>query len=261
MKIIIAVLVLWSALQGCYLPRYAYSPSPNNVPVITEKKETKLGAYYSQNLSNHSRGLDLQAAVAVSSRWAVQGAYFYRREMNTGRTFEDSSTIKYKRLAFEAALGYYIPLNQEKNIWFQVFAGGGRGKTKIDDQTVDVNNNSVMRYYIANLNKLYIQPAFLFTFNGKISVALSSRITKIAFTNQHTNYTSENLVSYQLNLLHKSILFWEPALVQSFEFTVLPGVRFDYQLGFSARLNEVLISSRSFNFSAGIFLDIPKLIK
>ena len=155
-------------LQGCYLPRYAYSPAPNNVPVITEKKASKLGAYYSQNLSNHSRGFDAQGAIAFTGRWAIQGSYFFRKETNAGNDIRDSSTVKYKRSAFEAAIGYYVPLNEETKAWFQIFVGGWQGKTRLDD-IIMLNNPVVSRYFVANVNKLYIQPAFLFTFNKHVS--------------------------------------------------------------------------------------------
>ena len=74
---------------SCTTPRYIYSPSAQNVPVLTKKGDSKLGGVYSTNfvgeekrdgkvIDNRSRGYDLHAAVAITDNFAVQAGHFYR---------------------------------------------------------------------------------------------------------------------------------------------------------------------------------------
>ena len=55
---------------SCNTPRYIYSPSAHNVPVLTKKGDSKIGAVYSTNavgeetkdgvkVDNRSRGYDM----------------------------------------------------------------------------------------------------------------------------------------------------------------------------------------------------------
>jgi len=80
---------------SCYTPRYMYSPPAQNVPVLVNKGDSKLGVYLSSNLSgktyyyntvseSKNRGYDLQGAYAITHHFAVQANYFNRTESNNG---------------------------------------------------------------------------------------------------------------------------------------------------------------------------------
>src|SRR6187200_3205193 len=97
MRIISLTPVLIIFFASCYTPRYMYSPSAHNVPVLVQKGDSKLSAMISTNLSensgNHgqvneskSRGFDLQGAYAITDNFAVQASYLNRTESNNGDT-------------------------------------------------------------------------------------------------------------------------------------------------------------------------------
>ena len=57
MKInIIAASLLLFFFSACKAPRYAYSPSAHNAPVLTQKGDGKIGALYSNNLTGSTEG-------------------------------------------------------------------------------------------------------------------------------------------------------------------------------------------------------------
>ena len=119
-------------MVSCNTPRYIYSPSAHNVPVLTQKGDSKIGAVYSTNftgeekrdgalIDNRSRGYDLHGAAAITDHFAVQASYFYRWEKSSGG--KDSLTVRYKRNLTEIGLGYYLPVNDKKNVIFQFLEG------------------------------------------------------------------------------------------------------------------------------------------
>jgi hypothetical protein len=81
------------SLHSCYTPRYVYSPTAHNVPVLVKKGDSKLAVNYSANLGGNSEnvnavtagtsdGYDLQAAYAFTRHWAIQVNYYHRKEIN-----------------------------------------------------------------------------------------------------------------------------------------------------------------------------------
>ncbi|MEO7767756.1 MAG: hypothetical protein ABIS01_10030, partial [Ferruginibacter sp.] len=72
------------AFVCCNTPRYMYSPSAQNVPVLVKKGDSKVSANYSSDLSGNpftsspgtsnkkkSSGFDLQGAVAITDNFAI----------------------------------------------------------------------------------------------------------------------------------------------------------------------------------------------
>ncbi|MEO6255108.1 MAG: hypothetical protein ABIO79_17500 [Ferruginibacter sp.] len=119
-------------MASCNTPRYIYSPSAHNVPVLTKKGDSKIGAVYSTNaveqetkdgveIDNRTRGFDLQGAVAVTNNFAIQASHFYRWEKTEGGP--DSITIRYKRNLTEVGFGYYMPINEKKMLFSRYLPG------------------------------------------------------------------------------------------------------------------------------------------
>jgi hypothetical protein len=264
-----------TALIACRVPRYAYAPSASDVPVLTQKGNSKLAAYYSTNgtgktdntalpLRGTSQGFDLQADYAFSNHIALQTSYFYRSETNGDPDFasstEDDLFLGYKRNMVELGIGYYAPVNDSKRTWFQVFGGAGLGRSNINEQGKD-SSGSYYLYDHSKMAKYYIQPAFVFIPNRTVVISLSSRFTVIKFNHIQTNYSADQLTDYRLaGLASNTFLFWEPAFTNSFGFEKAPGFRIEYQLGKSFRFNHNSeIDIKGFNFSIGLFFDIPKM--
>lgn len=268
--------LIMTGLASCYTPRYVYSPSAHNVPAFTEKNESKLGAYYSSNLTqksirnnqrkiNKGAGLDVQGAYAISKRFAVQASYFNRTEQNEGSFsffIRDSAAIRYRRNLTEAGFGYYTKMNEPGTAFFQLFAGIGTGRFKFTDNGIDQNNVAFAKYFNTKVTKFYLQPAIMVNYRKLITFSFSSRFSLLDFHNMRTNYTAPELNNYRLDSIgHSPVVFWEPAFVNSFAFKKLTGVLFEYQTGLSLLLSKRFLDARTFNFSIGAFMDIPKLLR
>ena len=249
---------------SCNTPRYIYSPSAHNVPVLTKKGDTKLGAVYSTNavgqetkdgveIDNRSRGYDLQGAVVITNNFAIQAANAHRWEKTDGGP--DSTTLKYKRNLTEIGLGYYLPINDKGNTFFQVFAGGGLGRFSF----IDVDKTGSY-YHQANITKIYLQPAILYKSKGSFTTSVAMRFSGINYSKIKTNYSASQLDDYHLDdLTGRMKWFLEPASVSSFGFKGLPGLRFEVQGGLSFLMARNYVDYRKFNFSVGSWVDIGSL--
>lgn len=261
------------SLCSCYTPRYVYSPSAHNVPVLAKKGDSKLAFNYSVNPSDNTvkdsvpvkakaRGYDLQAAYAFTNHWAVQLNYFHRTERNAGdfdAGIRDSVVINYKRRLTELGAGYFHLLNNQRSL-FQVFAGVGLGKFSFTDNGKDQNRLLRNRYHTMNVTKLFIQPAFTVRSKRNFAASFSSRHSFIFFRNIKTDYSATELNNYKLDSLSYSPrIFWEPAVINAFGFKKMPGIQFEFQFGFAFLVSRRFVDARAFNFSAGLLFDLPKL--
>lgn len=262
------------ALHSCYTPRYVYSPAAHNTPVLVKKGDSKLAANYSFTFGDNAiksnvsatakaRGLDAQAAYAFTNHWAGMVNYFYRQERNAGdfdSNLRDSTVINYHRNLTEIAAGYFHALDDNKHVFFQVFAGVGFGKSNFTDNGRDQNQLYRSRYHAMNVTKLFIQPAIMVGNQKRFSAIFSSRYSVIYFKNIKTDYTAAELDNYKLDSLSYSPrVFWEPATIYNFGFKELPGIKLEFQMGFSFLVSKRFVDYRSSNISVGLLFDLPKL--
>lgn len=256
---------------SCYTPRYVYSPSAHNVPVMKQKGDAKLAASFATSLStrnqgdNKSSGYDLQSAYATGKHLAFQLNYYHRNERNGG-SFDidnrDSSVIRYKRDLTEFGIGYYKTIGDRGMAWFQVFAGAGTGKFQFTDDGRDASFNYHSRFHKARVTRYFLQPAFMVNTKQHYTASLSSRFSLVRFHGIETSYSATEQDNYKLDsLTYKSHLFWEPAVINTFGFKKLPGVLLEVQAGFCFLASRTFIDSRPFNFSAGLFIDLPAMLK
>lgn len=260
------ILIVLVVAVSCSTPRYAYSPSAHNVPVLTKKGDSKIGAVYSTNFTgeekrngelvdNRSRGVDVHGAVAVTDHFAVQANYFYRWEKTTGGS--DTATIRYNRNLAELGIGYYLPMNEKKNVLFQLFGGAGLGKFRFTDNSIYGYN-----FHEANITKIYLQPAFIFRSKGSFSSSVSLRSSILQYHNIKTNYAASQLSDYNLDSLsNRAKVFFEPAFTGSFGFKNLPGLRVEFQGGLSFLASRRYFDYRIVNFSLGTWIDIGAMLR
>ena len=261
-------------LSSCYTPRYVYSPAAHNAPVFTQKGDSKLAFNYSINAAGNTvkdsvpvkakaGGYDLQAAYAITSHWAVQFNYFHRTERNTGdfnNGYNDSVVINYKRSFTEIGIGYFHALNQNKHSFFQVYGGVGFGKSGLTDKGREYNTGYRTRFHHMDVVKVFVQPAFTVRGKRNFAATLSSRHSLIYFKHISTDYTAAELDNFKLDSLSYSPrLFWEPSMINTFGFKGLPGIQFEFQAGFAFLVSRRFVDARTFNFSAGLLFDLPKI--
>ncbi|MFZ1530060.1 MAG: hypothetical protein WAT19_15000 [Ferruginibacter sp.] len=276
MKLFFTYLLLLLFTVSCYTPRYVYSPSAQNVPLLTKKNDSKIAFNYSTNLlgtkevSGHKTkqkalGYDIQAAWAVSKNWAVQSNYYKRKELNDGSFLfsgGDSTVINYRRSLLEGGIGYYTRINKESNKFFQVFAGLGSGKFSFTDGGRYADSTLYRNFFSSRVTKFYIQPAFIYSKNGIFNSAFSSRFSFLNFHGIRTDYSSNDLENYKLDgLSGRTVVFWEPVFVNSYGFKKIPGLLLEWQAGFSFLMSRRFVDARSINFSAGLLADLGKILK
>ena len=256
---IITPFLLLIFFAACKAPRYAYSPTAHNAPILTQKGDGKIGALYSNNLTgsaegsdavnNSGSGFDLQAAYALSDNWAVQASHFQRWETTTGGT--DSVTIKYRRNLTEIGGGYYYALNEDKKTFIQLFAGFGLGRFSFTDHSIHGDF-----FHQSDIFKFYIQPAFIFRSKGSFSGAVDVRGSFIKFNSIKTNYTASELHDYKLDNINGGAKFFiEPAFTGSFGFKNIPGLRIEAQAALSLFPSDNLFNYRGRSFSIGSYFD------
>jgi hypothetical protein len=242
--------------------------------VLVTKGDSKLAANYSFTFADNAesgntdikakaRGMDVQAAYAFTNHWAGMVNYFYRKERNTGDfdlNLRDSTVINYKRNLTEVAAGYFHALDGNKQVLFQVFAGAGFGKAAFTDNGRDRNGVFYNHFHNMNVTKLFIQPALQIRSRKNFAAMFSSRNSVVYFKNIKTNYTPTELDNYKLDSLSYSPrIFWEPATIYNFGYKKLPGVKLEFQMGFSFLVSKRFVDYRSSNISVGLLCDLPKL--
>ena len=246
-------------LVSCYSPRYVYSPSTENIPLLKEKNDVEVAAFYAGSLNlfqtnnNYNRGIDLHGAYAVSDHFALMVNENIRWERNGNSDIHprDSSSLFYKRNFTEIAAGYYTQIGQNSKMLFQVFGGTAFGKSQILDHSVSLGI-LLNEYHKSNVTKIFIQPAFIGNFTDNFSLSFSSRFTRVGFSHIQTDYTSEELHRYQLDsLANFKMLFWEPAMNITFGFPGVP-IKFRFQTSFSSLLSDHFFWHRSSNLAVGI---------
>ena len=261
---------------GCYTPRYVYSPAAQNVPLLAEKGDSKLGVVYSTNFTGtktidnqtfkgQSNGVDIHGAYAISKRYAVQASFFSRSEINGGDFdgLRDSAVIRYKRHITEIGAGYYTRISEGElgQIYFQVFAGGGFGKFSFTDNGRNNNGVQTLNFHRASVAKFYVQPAIMVQNKKKSLVAVSSRFSIVNYSNIQTDYDANELAIYELAEIDNGpVVFWEPGFTHAIGFGKLP-LRLEYQFGLSVLMSRRFIDSRSLNFSVGLQADVARLFK
>lgn len=260
-------------LSSCYTPRYVYSPAAQNIPLLTQKGDSKLGILYANNFPGSdnkpgakkagSYGIDAHSAYALNNKLALQLNYFLRSEKNgDDQSYRNGSEINYKRHLVEIGLGRYVKINGSENKIFQLFGGIGFGKFSFTDNGIDPFSMPYSKYHRANVLKFYLQPAFMYIIKKQTALSVASRFSIVHYSKIKTDYTQQQLTDYELFTLGGDpVIFWEPAFVHSIGFKKLPHIRLEYQVGFSALISRRFIDARSVNFSAGVQADIARLLK
>ena len=208
-------------------------------------------------------GSDILAAYAISNHWALQAGYFARRETNDGNylSITDSAVIHYQRKTWEASAGYFKNLPGRAHSYFQLFAGIGAGYFNFNDVGKDANGIIYQQYHYAKALKFYLQPAVFLNAPNHFTTAISSRFTLIKFKKIKTNYSFTQLNNFKLDSIALSpTLFWEPALTNYIGFKKITGLKIALQAGFAFLVSKKFVDTRPFNFSAGINLDLPKIL-
>ncbi len=266
MKVSILLFFISLCMSSCYSPRYVYSPSTQNIPLLHKKNDLEFSGFYAGSINafkekgNHNSGCDIHSAWAFSNHFAVMLNENFRWEKNGGNDSffpDDSSLLAYKRNFTEIGAGYYTSMEYNEKMQFQIFSGVASGSSNISDDYIS-NSVHTNKYHNSRVTNFFIQPTIIYNPVKNFSAALGSRFTEVVFTHIHTNYTPAELDNYILDSLTVSpVFFWEPAVSYSFGFKKLP-VKLRIQGSISILLNHRFVEHRTGNLGLGIIADFSK---
>ncbi|MEO8413072.1 MAG: hypothetical protein ABI472_05405 [Ginsengibacter sp.] len=266
MRRVIAFIFSTSMVCSCYSPRYVYSPPTQNIPLLHNKNDVELSAFYGGSVNafkekgNYNRGFDIHTAWAMNKHFAGMLNESVRWEKNGGNDSffpRDSSFLSYKRNFTEIGAGYFSSVQHNDKMQFQVFGGAAFGSSKIFDDYIS-SNVHVDKYHNSRVTKIFIQPAVIYSPVVNLSAALSTRFTQVIFTRIHTNYTQTELDNYILDSLTVSpVFFWEPAVSYTFGFKKIP-VKLRIEASISVLINHRFVEHRTGNIGVGIVTDFSK---
>ncbi|MEI2750335.1 MAG: hypothetical protein V9E88_16440 [Ferruginibacter sp.] len=260
--------------SSCYSARITYAPVPQNVPVLEEKGDTKLAAYYSTCFGgskgltySKSNGLDLQSAVAISSKFAIMANYSIKTERTNSMIDitenSDSNLLAYKRNWTELGFGYFKHTGKNKSGLFQVYMGAGFGRNRFTDKRVE-SGVLYRQFFDARNMSFFIQPSIAHISKNGWAASFSVKALLMNFQDISTDYNTAELIKFELNELgNRSYLTIEPAITASYALKNTPALRFESQLGFCFRGNNKYpgLEKRNVNFSIGAMLNFARLSK
>lgn len=190
----LGIVLLFLFLTSCN--RYYYKPSVQNVPLFSQKDETRLTASYSGG--DEVKSLELQGAYSLGHHLAIMGNYMYAKGGKTDNNWG-------KGYYLDAAAGYYNPFYGD--FVFEVY--GGLGLSNQHQKYGDASNStSDLSFY-----KIYAQPSIGIKRRG-LEVAVSGRVAWLNFTRVSNKVQTSDWMFEQVNDInhHRSSFLLEPAL-------------------------------------------------
>src|SRR6185312_13632358 len=182
MKVAILLVSASLYLLSCYAPRYVYSPSTQNIPLLHKKNDLEFSGFYGgavnafKEKGNSINGFDLHGSWAVSNHFAIMlnESFGWEKNRDNDSFFpNDSSLLKYKRNFTELGIGYFTPVAYNEKMQFQLFGGLALGSSDISDDYIS-NTLHEDKYHNSSVTKIFIQPAIIYNLSKKFSGALTS---------------------------------------------------------------------------------------
>lgn len=225
--------------------------------------------YYSSSYENEvgefSEGVDLQGAYAISNHLALTVGYFDRHEKNVNDFSKDdhpfdSSIIHYKRNLLDFGGGYFLPLNKNKTVTFNLYGGIATGQFSFDDKgqsdAIDYE-----RYHNSRVTKWYFQPCFNFMPGKYFKFAIIFKASFVHYGDIRTSYTPEEQRFLTLdNINNKTLAFSESEINVQFGLPRYPWIKLDALLSAASHNfpEDSRLSVRERNASIGLTFDLSR---
>ncbi len=259
-------IIIITFLSSCNTYRYIYTASPLNNPYFTTKGESKVTAYYSaagnsnNAIGDNAGGWDLQGAYAIGNHLALTTGYFNRRERdfyNYNNSYSNAR-IKYKRNLFDIGTGYFVPLDKNKEVTFNLYGGMAFGKFSFTDYKIDYN-----RFHSSSITKWDFQPSVNYMPSQNFRLSFGTKFSFVHYGNIQTSYTADELQNLSLaRIANKTIPFIEPALNIQFGIRKYPWAKLDYTISGTSHpylYGNTKLDSRTSNISIGLSFDFSKM--
>ena len=212
------IIVIGAGFTSCS-PKF-YTPNTQNVPLISEKGEINL------TLSGNGNQVEFQGAYGIINNFAIKanGGLFIPSDLDNG----NGGSGKF----FEIGGGYFTPL--KNNLVFEAYGILGFGSFENHLPSTTNNNPQTVGDISANVFRVGLQPSFGYK-TEHFSVALSSRIVNLSYSNVEGDLIFENVNQPNYLKNNSSNFLIEPAL------TVRGGfekIKLQLQYGYSLNLSN-----------------------
>jgi hypothetical protein len=259
--------ILVILITSCSTPRYVYSPVSVNTPVFQDKGQGSASASYGSSRvlpGNADRGPanggDFMGAYAFHKNFGIQGQYSFRNERDKFFlknefivSIPDSagtSTIRYNRTQGELGLGGFLPLNRQKNILLNLWAGFGIGNTRMNEDN-EVAGINYQRQFDFRTFRSFWQPQISFAPSPYFQLSYFFKFSRIKFTNVQTNFSEAELIPRRLQALENTVIpVTEGGYSMVFGFRGMKAFRIFHQLSFAG--SHGIRSIRGANISLGL---------
>lgn len=173
---ILLCIIFFSSCSPCY-----YAPNAPNVPLFTEKNEATFSTSF--HLGSISRGVDIQAAYAVSNHVGIMLNYNYYGGTQQSITFMGTSNqTKYRGNLFEIGGGYFRSVASK--FIFETYAGVGYAGVK---NNTSYSNSGTTADNSVNYYRFFLQPAMGWVPNEHIALAFSIRFGLLHYQSLNIN--------------------------------------------------------------------------
>ncbi len=211
-----------------------YVPNVRNSPMFTKGGEFQA----SVQIGN---GIEGQSAFSITENFALMANYSFSDRNSLDADPDNDDSHYHRHTLYEGGLGYF---NNKDEMFFEVFAGYGRGKGSSVDEYAFFNSESL--YATGKYHRYFIQPAFGLN-NKAVDVSFVSRFSMVDFY----EFTTETISA---PIDEEPKLFFEPAIVGRGNFAN-NHMFFVFQGGVSMALSEdIYFRRRAFQISTGIGL-------
>lgn len=194
-NIVLSVSVAAIALMGCS-PNY-YTPSTQNVPMITAPGQVSLSA------SGNANQGEIQAAVGVANNIAVQAnaGIVQPKDLDNG----DGGSGNF----IELGVGYFKPIAD--HFVFETYLLGSKGSMENHFPSTKNDHPNTTGDIKANVMRYSVQPSLGY-FSKNFSAAVSARLSSLNYSSIRGSlfYNNENQIGYLGR--NSSMLLVEPAL-------------------------------------------------
>lgn len=210
------------------------------------------------SLSNYNTGYDFQGAYAISDHFAIQGAYYSRRErdlISWDNNIFVSSDVRYRRSGWELGGSYFVPMDRGAISFFHIDAGFGLTKNGFTDNGWLVDTSGAVidysRAYKDKQLRIFAQPG-LYTGRRAVQFGTGFRFQWSQYNNVITDYSQVEKASLRLGGL-KELFTVEPYMILRFGPSSIPGLRLEFQSSFNFASADRWV--RGWYVSMGVVVD------
>jgi hypothetical protein len=228
--------------------RIMYVPNSQNVPMLEEKGDLKVGITTK----------DIQVAYGINNHLGIMANGYYNK--NDWSLLSGTYENKYlsTRSLVEGGLGYYTTLGDKGR--FEVYGGAGYGHVNYNYDLLYNDTLTESNSFGINMLRTFIQPA-IGTQSDNFGFSFSTRFAAVNFSGlDSTGYSEAELVSEGLNELEQNMfIFIEPAI------TLRVGVKyvqFQLQPYYNLQVSgPTSIHAREFGCNFGVYLSIDDMFR